>query len=228
VVQFARPIIPFARLSPEWNRGPSALLPGFAPRRYQQRTPREGQAHGHWPGITPSNSLDLHLVDPLAVWDFVSHLLGHPVPPRNWALLAVGLPAHPRVHRTLVGFPCSPRMRHGWGWVASIPRERRCPHGQDRSLTAARRIAAACPCLPGITTRPGESLFTRHQQGFTVIHPMPSLPFACNSQTEWESLGFLLSFTPSRAGPGHACQGRDGRWTLARITSTTSVEPPST
>jgi len=100
LLTFARPTIPFARLSPEWNRRPSALLPGFAPRRYQQRTPGQGQAHGHWPGITPSNSLDLHLVDPLTVWDFVSHLFelscsrhGYPLPSRlayRWLVASTG------------------------------------------------------------------------------------------------------------------------------------------
>src|SRR5712692_11772670 len=41
--------------------------------------------------------------------------LGILFPPGNWALLAVGLPAHPKVRRTLTGFPCFTRMRNGWG-----------------------------------------------------------------------------------------------------------------
>ena len=133
-------------------------------------------------------------------------LLGHPVPPGDWAPLAVGC------------------LRNGWGWVSSVPRRRRCPHGQAMSLTAACHVAAACPCLPGITTRPRGVTITRHQRGFSAVHPMPSLPFACDSQTERESLGFPLSFTPGRAGPGRACQGRDGPWTLAWITSSTSAD----
>ena len=61
-----------------------------------------------------------------------------------------------RACRTLTGFPCSTRMRHDRGWVPSIPRGRRCPHGQAWSLIVACHITAACPCLPGITIRPGE------------------------------------------------------------------------
>src|ERR1035438_2731649 len=94
--------------------------------------------------------------------------------------------------------------------------DRRLPHFSGMSLS------------PRYYHPPRGVTITRHQQGFTVIHPMPSLPFACDSQTERESLGFPLSFTPDRARPGRARQGRDGPWTLARITSSTSVKPPST
>jgi hypothetical protein len=94
--------------------------------------------------------------------------------------------------------------------------DRRLPYSNGLSLSPR------CYCPPRKVS------LTRHQQGFTVIHPMPSLPFACDSQTAWESLGFPVSFTPDRTGPGHACHGRDGPQTLARITSPTSVEPPST
>jgi hypothetical protein len=38
------------------------------------------------------------LVDPLTVWDFVSHLLGHPFPPGNSAPLTVGLPSRPTTY----------------------------------------------------------------------------------------------------------------------------------
>ncbi len=75
--------------------------------------------------------------------------------------------------------------------------DRRLPHYSGMSLSPRHRYPSQ-----GVT-------ITRHQQGFTVVHPMPSLPFACDSQTERESLGFPLSFTPGRAGPGRACQGRD-------------------
>src|SRR6266545_2841617 len=37
-------------------REPSGFPPGFAPRRYQRRTPGQGQALGHWPEITPPTS----------------------------------------------------------------------------------------------------------------------------------------------------------------------------
>ena len=154
-------------------------------------------------------------------------LLGHPGPPGNWALLAVGLPAHPEVRRTLSGFPCSTRMRCGWGWVSSVLRGRRCPHGQAMSLAAICRFTGM-PLAPRQCYPSRRVTITKHQQGFTSVHPMPSLPLACDSQTERESLGFPLGFTPDRAGLGHACQGRDEPWTLARTTSSISVDPPST
>src|SRR6266511_4104648 len=40
----------------EMAREPSGFPPGFAPRRYQRRTPGQGQALGHWPEITPPTS----------------------------------------------------------------------------------------------------------------------------------------------------------------------------
>ena len=103
-------------------------------------------------------------------------LLGHPVPPGNYAPLTVGLPIHPKVHRTLTGFPCFTRMRNGWGWVSSVPRRRRCPHGQATSLTAARHIAAACPCLPGTAIRPRESRLRGISKASLLFTPCPAFP----------------------------------------------------
>jgi hypothetical protein len=39
---------------------------------------------------------------------------------------------------------------------------------------------------------------TRHQRGFTGIHPVPSLPLACGSRAERDPLGFPVSFEPDR------------------------------
>ncbi len=39
---------------------------------------------------------------------------------------------------------------------------------------------------------------TRHQRGFTGIHPMPSLPPTCGPRTERGPLGFPASFAPDR------------------------------
>src|SRR5947208_15968778 len=70
--------------------------------------------------------------------------LGILFPPRNSALLTVGLPA--LAHRTLTGFPCSARVRCGWGKgvlytpgtaVPTRPRmlhDRRLPHHSGASL----------------------------------------------------------------------------------------------
>src|SRR6266540_1927882 len=47
---------PYSPVPPEMAREPSGFPPGFAPRRYQRRTPGQGQALGHWPEITPPTS----------------------------------------------------------------------------------------------------------------------------------------------------------------------------
>jgi hypothetical protein len=107
---------------------------------------------------------------------------------------------------TLSGFPCSARARPGWGWVPSIPRGRRCPHGRECSPTAACRVATATS-LPARHCYPTRTvMLTRHQRGFPVSHPMPSLPLARSPRTEREPSGFPVSFAPSRYRP------RTSRW----------------
>ena len=56
--------------------------------------------------------------------------------------------ARQQAARTRAGFPCSARVRHGWGRVPSLPRGLRCLHGQLISLAAARRLPAAGPYSP--------------------------------------------------------------------------------
>jgi hypothetical protein len=89
------------------------------------------------------------LVDPLTVWDFVSHLLGHPFPPRNSAPLTVDLPSPHNLcgtRRTLAGFPCFARGRPGWVGVSSVLRERRCSH--DRSGVLGHRLPPLNGAVP--------------------------------------------------------------------------------
>lgn len=134
-------------------------------------------------------------------------LLGHPVPARGLGLPHGWLTSAPhRVRWTLSGFPCSARVRPGWGWVPSVPRGWRCPHGRECSTTAACRIATASSlsvrrCIPTRTVT-----LTRHRQGFPVSHPISSLPLACDPWTEQEPLGFPVSFAPNRY------RSRTSRW----------------
>jgi len=100
--------------------------------------------------------------------------------------------------RTPTGFPCSTRMRHDWGWVPSIPRGRWCPHGRARSLAAICRLPTARPLSSRRSAPSRDVWLTRHQRGFTGIHPMPSLPLACGPRTERALLGFSMSFAPDR------------------------------
>ncbi len=55
---------------------------------------------------------------------------------------------------------------------------------------------------------PREVTVSRHQQGFTVIHPTPAFPSPVTPDGTGSS-GFSLGFAPSRAGPGSARQGGD-------------------
>ena len=106
---------------------------------------------------------------------------------------------HPQTAwRTPTGFPCSARMRHDWGWVPPVPRGRWCPHGRIQSLAATGRLPTARPLSSRFSDPSQEAQLTRHQRGFTGIHPMPSLPLACEPRTERGLLGFPVSFAPDR------------------------------
>ena len=132
--------------------------------------------------------------------------LGILFPPRNSALLTVGLPA--LAHRTLTGFPCSARVRCGWGRASSIPRGQRCPHGRVCSTTAACRITAARPLSPRCCIPAREVMLTRHHQEFPVSRPVPSLPLARDPQPEQGPLGFSMSSAPGRYRPCTSWRGQ--------------------
>jgi hypothetical protein len=111
-----------------------------------------------------------------------------------------------------LGALCTPRTA-----VSTRPRSvlgRRLPPSSGRSLSPRT-------CHPS-----RRAMITRHQRGFSVIHPMPSLPLACSTRTERAPLGFTPSFAPSRYRP--RTSGREQARTLAWATSSTSVEPPPT
>ena len=115
----------------------------------------------------------------------------------SWAFLAVGLPVllpgpDPNGVATFRAHELRP------GWVPSLPRGLRCPHG--RQVIPGRRMP---PCSsPSLCPRPATHhrrlLITRHHQGFTVVHPS-GLPLACGPRVEREPLGLSPpSFTPRR------------------------------
>ena len=92
----------------------------------------------------------------------------------SWAFLAVGLPVllpgpDPDGVATFRAHELRP------GWVPSLPRGLRCPHG--RQVIPGRRMP---PCSgPSLYPRPATHhrrlLITRHHQGFTVVH-RPAFP----------------------------------------------------
>ena len=143
-------------------------------------------------------------------------LLGHPVP-----ATALGFPCgrltgprgqRPLGNRTLSGFPCSTRVRNGWGWVSSVPRGQRCPN--DRRRVHDRRLPhhnGNVPTCPALQPDPG-SFDNEASARISDQSPHASLPLTCNPQTEQEPLGFPVSFAPSRHQP------RTSRW--GRISDT--------
>jgi len=127
-------------------------------------------------------------------------------PPGNWAFLAVGLPVllpgpDPDGVATFRAHELRP------GWVPSLPRGLRCPHG--RQVIPGRRMP---PCSgPSLYPRPATHhrrlLITRHHQGFTVVHPS-GLPLACSPRVEQGPLG-LFPRASHPAVTGGACRGGD-------------------
>jgi hypothetical protein len=94
-----------------------------------------------------------------------------------------------RTHETRLGSgaPCTPRTV-----VSTRPRTilgRHLPPSNGRSLSPWHRSPSQ------------DVQLTRHQRGFTGIHPIPSLPLACGPRTEREPLGFTVSFAPDHCWP---------------------------
>ena len=134
-------------------------------------------------------------------------LLGHPVPAGDCAPLTVGLPrrlsgADPdgvSVFRTRETWLAQGALfTPGGGGVHTAGCSPRPPPA------ASQRPA---PVTPDHDPPRGVSV-TRHQQGFTVIHPTPAFPSPVTPGGTG-SLGFSLSFAPHRARPGNARQGGD-------------------
>ena len=129
-------------------------------------------------------------------------LLGRPVPARGlgfpYGRLTGGAQAAP--HRTLTGFPRSTRMRYGRVGCPLYPGGDGVPTTIGTSAVAACRLPTAGPYHPGCFPPTRDVRLTRHQQGFSVIHPS-GLPLACNTRSERAPSGFPLGFAPGRHQP---------------------------
>jgi hypothetical protein len=126
-------------------------------------------------------------------------LLGHPFQSGNSAPLTVGLPAPPtnlRASRTRTRFPCSARLRPGWEGCPLYSGDGGVHTTVAWSSVAACRLSTARSLKPWCSRPPQSLTMTKHQRGFTVVHPS-SLPLACNPRTEREPSGLPLSFTPN-------------------------------
>jgi hypothetical protein len=116
--------------------------------------------------------------------------------------------APPPAARTRTGFPCSARVRPGWLRVPSLPRGRRCPRRPVNLPGARLPLSSGQSLFIPDYDPPREVIVTRHQQGFTVVHPTPAFPSPVTPDGT-RSSGFSLSFAPRRTGPSGARQGGD-------------------
>ena len=153
-------------------------------------------------------------------------------PPRNWALLTVGLPAAPRGAPDLDGVSAFRTHELRPGWAPSVPRGRRC---SSRTGFAAQPAPAASrrPVLqPRSSIHRAGLRLTRHQRGFTrftrFARPVFPSPAAARMEraAAWAFPELRTPPTKSRtthveAGTGH--RARTWNYTL----NITSVDPPT-
>jgi hypothetical protein len=121
--------------------------------------------------------------------------LGLPVPPRDCAFLAIGLPC------TAEGACWDPdgvsmfrtnEIRVGSG--APFTPGQRCSHSRRKRTSCRCRSSATSPALRSFSCLP-ELRVTKPHQGFTLVHPS-TLPLACDPRTRQGFLGFPLGFAP--------------------------------
>jgi hypothetical protein len=130
-------------------------------------------------------------------------LPGHPVPPGDSAPLAIGLPHRPAGGADPSGVSMFRTRERGQGPGALYTPGTAVPaRPRMRPVTAACRLAAAGPCHPGATTRPGASLSRGISKGSLAFAP-PGHSLACNPRTERAPLGFTpgLRTRPGRTQP---------------------------
>ena len=119
-------------------------------------------------------------------------LVGHPVPPGNWAFLTVGLPA--QRDWTQTGFPCFARTSCDRGGALSTP-------GTTVLILTAVALRSASVAShrrslnPATNIHPCGLRMTKHQPRVHAFHPS-DLPLACDPRMEQSSFGFPPSFAP--------------------------------
>jgi len=149
-------------------------------------------------------------------------LLGHPVPPGACAPLAIGLPRRQQAARTRAGFPCSARMRHGWGRVPSLPRGRRCHHGHG--VPPGRRLPPRNGwSLSPRCSNPSRDVFNNGASARVHWHsPLPAFPSPVVPGRNRDPRAF--PWAPHPAGQDPAAHARAGTGlALPGITSSASL-----
>lgn len=131
-----------------------------------------------------------------------------------------------RTHRcwTLAGFPRFTHTRNDRVWVSSLPRGRRCSHG--RYLVPSRRPPLLCgqALYPGPASIYPRVWLTRHQRGFSFIHPS-GLPLACSPRMEQGPLRLPSELRTPRLLATHV-RGRDRHRALTQDSYPASTGPP--
>jgi hypothetical protein len=130
----------------------------------------------------------------LSSFDCRHSLLGRPVPPRNSASLAVGLPAMV-IPPDLTGFPCFALVSCDRCRAPPLPRDRGALMA-DCWTSATTAASQRRVLFSGIAFHLPKFSLTRLAR---VHHIRPSgLSLACDQWMEHRSLGFLPGFTPRR------------------------------
>ena len=131
--------------------------------------------------------------------------LGLPLPPRDSAFLAIGLPSTPKGEcwdLDGVSMFRTNEMRVGSG--APFTPGLRCSHNRRKRIGCRCRSSATSPALRSFSCLP-ELRVTKPHQGFTLVHPS-TLPLACDPRTRQGPLGF-----PSASHPTVTRDAREGR-----------------
>jgi hypothetical protein len=143
-------------------------------------------------------------------------------PPRDWALLTVGLPAlRPDLDRVTAFRTRELRP----GWVLSLPRGRRCSSRPSRFLDRRLPLYHGQSLYPAPTSHLARLYLTRHQREFKQF-TRPTIPLACGTPDGTGALGLSprLRTPPARSrqrtpGWGQAIEHEPG------TTRSTSHQP---
>src|SRR5581483_8855792 len=100
-------------------------------------------------------------------------LLGHPIPAKGSALLTVGPPARRPDPDGVTAFRTHEQRP---GWAPPIPRGQWCSSRPGRLPDRHPPLLSGQSLNPATTSHHARLRFTRHQQGFTHVHPVRSSP----------------------------------------------------
>src|SRR6266487_1145993 len=157
-------------------------------------------------------------------FDHRHSLLGRPVPATG-CRLPHGRPTTAPRAMDLTGFPRSARMSYDRVGCQLYPGSSGVPTTVEPSSVAARRISTARSLSSPQHDPTWGVAVTRHHHWFTHVHPS-GLPLACDTRSERATLGFSLSFAPSRYQPRTSGRGQVQDTDLKSRLRHDQAEPP--